>query len=61
MLSAIFYGMRTSLIVGSVSRVAALVIGIVVGLVAAYAGGGIDALLMRTSTSCCPSRRSWWR
>lgn len=48
MLSAIFYGLRTSLTVGAVSVVAALAIGIVVGLVAAYAGGGIDALLMRT-------------
>jgi peptide/nickel transport system permease protein len=48
MLSAIFYGMRTSLTVGAVSVIMALVIGIVVGLVAAYAGGGIDALLMRT-------------
>jgi peptide/nickel transport system permease protein len=48
MLSAIFYGMRTSLTVGAVSVIVALVIGIVVGLVAAYAGGGIDALLMRT-------------
>ena len=47
MLSAIFYGMRTSLAVGAVSVVMALVIGILVGLVAAYAGGGIDALLMR--------------
>jgi peptide/nickel transport system permease protein len=48
MLSAIFYGMRTSLTVGAISVVMALVIGILVGLVAAYAGGGIDALLMRT-------------
>ncbi len=48
MLSAIFYGMRISLFVGAVSVIAALVIGIVVGLVAAYAGGRIDALLMRT-------------
>jgi peptide/nickel transport system permease protein len=48
MLSAIFYGMRTSLIVGAVSVIVALAIGIVVGLVAAYAGGGVDALLMRT-------------
>ena len=47
MMSAIFYGMRISLMVGSVSVVAALVIGIVIGLVAAYAGGRIDAFLMR--------------
>ena len=47
MMSAIFYGMRISLMVGSASVVAALAIGIVVGLVAAYSGGKIDALLMR--------------
>jgi peptide/nickel transport system permease protein len=47
MMSAIFYGMRISLMVGSVSVMAALVIGIVIGLVAAYAGGRIDAFLMR--------------
>jgi peptide/nickel transport system permease protein len=47
MMSAIFYGMRLSLFVGFSSVVAALAIGIVVGLVAAYAGGRIDALLMR--------------
>jgi len=47
MMSAIFYGMRISLFVGFTSVVAALIIGIVVGLVAAYAGGRVDALLMR--------------
>ena len=47
MMSAIFYGMRISLFVGFVSVLAALAIGVVVGLVAAYAGGRIDALLMR--------------
>jgi peptide/nickel transport system permease protein len=47
MLSAIFYGMRISLFVGAVSVVVALAIGVVVGLVAAYAGGKVDALLMR--------------
>lgn len=46
-LSAIFYGMRTSLVVGGVSVLAALAIGSVVGLVAAYFGGWVDALLMR--------------
>ena len=47
MLSAIFYGLRTSLMVGGISVAAALAIGSVVGLAAAYFGGWIDALLMR--------------
>jgi len=47
LLSAIFYGLRTSLVVGGVSVLAALAIGSVVGLVAAYFGGWVDALLMR--------------
>ena len=47
MMSAIFYGMRLSLFVGFVSVLVALAIGIVVGLVAAYAGGRTDAFLMR--------------
>ena len=45
--SAILYGMRTSLLVASVSVLAAFGIGATVGLVAAYFGGRIDALLMR--------------
>ena len=47
MLSAIMYGMRISLFVGFVSVLAALAIGVVVGLVAAYAGGRTDTFLMR--------------
>ncbi len=46
-LSAIFYGLRTSLVVGGVSVTAALAIGSMVGLAAAYFGGWLDALLMR--------------
>ncbi|WP_082621777.1 ABC transporter permease [Bordetella sp. N] len=46
-LSAILYGMRTSLLVGSVSVFFAFVIGASVGLTAAYFGGRLDALLMR--------------
>lgn len=45
--SAILYGMRTSLLVGSVSVVAAFFIGAAAGLIAAYFGGRVDALLMR--------------
>lgn len=47
MLSGIFYGLRTSLLVGVVSTGAALGLGLVLGLVAAYFGGWVDALVMR--------------
>lgn len=47
MLSAIFYGLRTSFIIGVSSGVLALAFGITVGLTAAYFGGRIEAFLMR--------------
>ena len=47
MLSAIFYGLRVSLLVGVVSGLIALTIGGLLGVVAAYAGGRFEALLMR--------------
>jgi peptide/nickel transport system permease protein len=47
MLSAILYGLRTSLIVGLVSTIGALTIGITAGLAAAQFGGVVDAALMR--------------
>ncbi len=47
MLSAIFYGLRISLGVGVFATVAALAIGVIVGLVAAYAGGWVEAVIMR--------------
>jgi peptide/nickel transport system permease protein len=46
-LSAIMYGARISLIVGLSSIVFALVVGVGAGLVAGYAGGVLDAVLMR--------------
>lgn len=46
-LSAILFGMRTSLIVAVASVAAALTIGSAVGLIAAYVGGWVDAALMR--------------
>ncbi|MEO7116767.1 MAG: ABC transporter permease, partial [Caldimonas sp.] len=45
--SAILYGLRISLIVGFVSVSVAFVIGSTVGLISAYFGGRIDAILMR--------------
>ena len=47
MLSAIVYGLRTSLFVGLAASVVALSIGVAVGLAAAQFGGLIDAALMR--------------
>lgn len=47
MLSAILYGLRTSLLVASVSAAAALAIGTLAGLLSAYVGGKLDDLLMR--------------
>jgi peptide/nickel transport system permease protein len=45
--SAILFGLRTSIVVGLASTAVALVIGVVVGLFAGYAGGKVDALVMR--------------
>jgi len=45
--SAILYGLRISLSVGVLSALFALLIGMVVGLIAAYAGGRTETLLMR--------------
>jgi peptide/nickel transport system permease protein len=47
MLSAILYGLRLSLYVSVVATTIALALGATVGIVAAYFGGRIDALLMR--------------
>ncbi|GGB43522.1 ABC transporter permease [Roseibium aquae] len=45
--SAILYGLRISLSVGVVSGLIALVIGMTIGLIAAYAGGRTENLIMR--------------
>ncbi|HEX7866874.1 MAG TPA: ABC transporter permease [Variovorax sp.] len=45
--SAIVYGLRISLTVGVGSALIAAVVGTLIGLIAAYAGGKVDALLMR--------------
>ena len=48
-LSAIMFGARISLLVGIASVALALVVGVTLGLVAGYAGGKIDALIMRVA------------
>jgi peptide/nickel transport system permease protein len=47
MLSAIFYGLRISLGVGVISTIVALAIGLAAGLIAAYAGGRVESIVMR--------------
>ena len=47
MLSAIFYGLRTSLGVGVMSGFIALCLGTCIGLGAAYFGGRVDTVIMR--------------
>lgn len=47
MLSAIMYGLRTSLMVGVMSGLFALLIGTSLGLSAAYFGGRIETVIMR--------------
>ena len=47
MLSAMLYGLRTSILVGVLSGVLAIALGVSLGLVAAYAGGAVDAAVMR--------------
>ena len=47
MLSAIFYGLRISLGVGTLATLCALAIGLTVGLIAAWFGGWVETVIMR--------------
>ncbi|WP_282027283.1 ABC transporter permease [Ruegeria faecimaris] len=47
--STILYGMRISLFVGAAAVLLALIIGVVLGLVAAYFGGWVETLIMRVA------------
>lgn len=47
MVSAILYGLRTSLLVGLLSTAGAMLIGITAGLFAAQIGGIVDTIIMR--------------
>lgn len=46
-LSTIIYGLRTSLAIGLLAVILQMVLGVTIGLVAAYYGGRVDNLLMR--------------
>ena len=47
MLSAVIFGLRTSLLVGGMSVLLAATVGIVLGLLSGYFGGWLDAAVMR--------------
>ena len=47
--SAMLYGARISLLVGFASVLLAALIGVTLGLVAGYAGGAVDAVIMRVA------------
>ncbi len=49
LLSALMYGTRVSLLIGLAAVVGAMSLGIVLGLISGYAGGRIDALIMRVA------------
>lgn len=49
LLSALMYGTRVSLLIGLAAVVGAMALGIVLGLIAGYAGGRIDAVIMRVA------------
>jgi peptide/nickel transport system permease protein len=49
MLSAIMFGARISLLVGLASVLFAVVVGVSLGLIAGYAGGKVDAFIMRVA------------
>ncbi|HEX3097155.1 MAG TPA: ABC transporter permease [Usitatibacter sp.] len=48
-LSAIIFGSRMSLLVGLLATVLAMVLGVALGLLSGYAGGKIDAFIMRVA------------
>jgi peptide/nickel transport system permease protein len=48
-LSTIIFGSRMSLLVGLLATLLAMVLGVTLGLVAGYAGGKVDAFIMRVA------------
>src|SRR5690606_12401979 len=47
--ASLLYGMRVSLFIGLASVALAMVIGVVLGLISGYAGGRLDACVMRVA------------
>jgi peptide/nickel transport system permease protein len=49
LLSALMYGTQVSLLIGLAAVAGAMLLGVVLGLISGYAGGRIDALIMRVA------------
>lgn len=49
LLSLLLFGMRTSLLIGFASVIIAMLLGVVLGLIAGYAGGTLDSIIMRVA------------
>jgi peptide/nickel transport system permease protein len=49
LLSAILYGLRISLVIGGASVLLGAALGVTLGLVAGYAGGWLEAIIMRVA------------
>ncbi|WP_210483967.1 ABC transporter permease [Microvirga antarctica] len=49
LLTALAFGLRTSLIVGILSVIIGLVIGVSLGLISGFAGGAVDTIIMRAA------------
>jgi peptide/nickel transport system permease protein len=49
LLSALMYGTKVSLLIGLAAVAGAMLLGVVLGLISGYAGGRIDALIMRVA------------
>ncbi|HEU4843663.1 MAG TPA: ABC transporter permease [Burkholderiaceae bacterium] len=49
MVSVMLYGLRMSLLVGIASTLLSLVVGVTLGLIAGYAGGRLDNVIMRAA------------
>src|SRR5699024_12801898 len=47
--SLLLFGMRTSLLIGFASVIIAMLLGVVLGLIAGYAGGTLDSIIMRVA------------
>ena len=63
--AGVLHGARTTLMIGFVATVIAVLLGATIGGLAGYHGGRLDALLMRfteiSDDSVFCSRFCWWR